>query len=298
MKTGKTTLGSQMPGALILAFERGYNALPGVIAQDITSWGELKQVYRELKKPEVQEVYKSIIVDTVDIAASLCEKYICNQLDIDTLADVGYGKGWQAFKKEFEEVFRGLTQMGYAVCFISHDKESTISINGQEKIIIRPALGNSSRPIIENMADIYGYAQATVKDGQSVVKLLLRSADNSISCGCRFRYIKPVIDFTYQALVDALNEAIDKEAQATNNKFVTNEKTTLNITKTYDYDALKEEFQTLVGELMQKDGNYYQPRITQIVEQYLGKNKKVTNTTIDQAELIYLINEGIKAELM
>ena len=49
---------------------------------------------------------------------------------------------------------------------------------------------------------------------------------------------------------------------------------------------------------MQKDGNYYQPRITQIVEQYLGKNKKVTNTTIDQAELIYLINEGIKAELM
>ena len=92
MKTGKTTLGSQMPGALILAFERGYNALPGVIAQDITSWGELKQVYRELKKPEVQEVYKSIIVDTVDIAASLCEKYICNQLDIDTLADVGYGE--------------------------------------------------------------------------------------------------------------------------------------------------------------------------------------------------------------
>ena len=81
-----------MPGALILAFERGYNALPGVIAQDITSWGELKQVYRELKKPEVQEVYKSIIVDTVDIAASLCEKYICNQLDIDTLGDVGYGE--------------------------------------------------------------------------------------------------------------------------------------------------------------------------------------------------------------
>lgn len=92
MKTGKTTLGSQMPGALILAFERGYNALPGVIAQDITSWGELKQVYRELKKPEVQEVYKSIIIDTVDIAASLCEKYICNQLDIDTLGDVGYGE--------------------------------------------------------------------------------------------------------------------------------------------------------------------------------------------------------------
>lgn len=36
-KIGKTTLGSQMPKPLILAFERGYNALAGVYVQDITS---------------------------------------------------------------------------------------------------------------------------------------------------------------------------------------------------------------------------------------------------------------------
>ena len=39
-KSGKTTFGSKMPGALLLAFERGYNALPGVVAQDITTRGE------------------------------------------------------------------------------------------------------------------------------------------------------------------------------------------------------------------------------------------------------------------
>ena len=38
-KTGKTTLAVQMPNAILLAFEKGYNALPGVMAQDITSWG-------------------------------------------------------------------------------------------------------------------------------------------------------------------------------------------------------------------------------------------------------------------
>ena len=32
-KSGKTTFASHMPSPLILAFERGYNALPGVIAQ-------------------------------------------------------------------------------------------------------------------------------------------------------------------------------------------------------------------------------------------------------------------------
>jgi hypothetical protein len=29
-----------MPNALLLAFERGYGALPGVMAQDVTTWGE------------------------------------------------------------------------------------------------------------------------------------------------------------------------------------------------------------------------------------------------------------------
>lgn len=41
-KCGKTTFGSKMPGHLILAFERGYNALPGAMVQDIMSWGEMK----------------------------------------------------------------------------------------------------------------------------------------------------------------------------------------------------------------------------------------------------------------
>ena len=64
-KTGKTTLATQMPGALLLALEPGYHVLPGVIAQDITSWSEMRQVLRELKKPEVKEMFQSVIVDTV-----------------------------------------------------------------------------------------------------------------------------------------------------------------------------------------------------------------------------------------
>lgn len=97
-KTGKTTLASQMPGAILLAFEKGYNALPGVMAQDITSWGEMKQVYRELKKPAVKEKFQSIVVDTIDIAADMCQKYICDQNGITALGELGFGKGWKFFK--------------------------------------------------------------------------------------------------------------------------------------------------------------------------------------------------------
>lgn len=70
-KVGKTTLATQMEGALLLAFEKGYNALPGVMAQDITSWAEMRQVYRELKRPEVKETFKCVVVDTIKICGLL-----------------------------------------------------------------------------------------------------------------------------------------------------------------------------------------------------------------------------------
>lgn len=52
----------------------------------------MKQVYRELKKPEVRAEYKSIIVDTVDWAADYCQKYVCNQNGIEELSELGYGE--------------------------------------------------------------------------------------------------------------------------------------------------------------------------------------------------------------
>ena len=66
-KIGKSTFGSQLPKPLFAAFERGYNALPGIFAQDITSWAEMKQMVRELKKPAVREKFQSLVVDTVNV---------------------------------------------------------------------------------------------------------------------------------------------------------------------------------------------------------------------------------------
>lgn len=298
-KCGKTTFGSRMPGALLLAFERGYNALPGVIAQDITTWGEMKQVMRELKKPEVKEVFKSIIVDTADIAADCCQKYICSQLGIENIGDGGWAvNGWAKYKKEFEDVFRTLTQLGYAVVFISHDKEKTIAPqNGKEYQQIGSSMQSSALSIIENMSDIIGYAHPKVTEEGSQVVLTLRSADNSIRCGCRFKHITPEIPFTYEALTTALNEAIDKEAQETNNQFVTSERQIAPILKEYDYDALMKEFSEIVGTVMSKNQTHG-AKITQIVDKYLGKGKKVSEATPDQAEFIHLIVEEIKDELL
>lgn len=293
---GKTTFGSQMPKPLLIAFEKGYNALPGVIAQDVTSWGEMKQVLKQLNKPEVKDTFKTVIIDTVDIASQLCEKYLCNQLGIENIGDGGWGvNGWKKVKTEWENTFRAITMQGYAVLFISHSKEKTTTRkDGSSYNSIGPSCSNAYNEIIKNMADIEGYID--VDNG--VRNLVLRSPDDSIECKSRFAKIAATIPFSYQSLVDAMNEAIDAEAADSDNAFVTNEREVIAEAKSYDYEGLMNEFNDLVGQLMNKNQTYYAPRITQIVDKYFGKGKKVGDATIDQAELIYLVVEDIKSDLM
>lgn len=289
---GKTTFGVQAPGALLLAFERGYNALPGVLAQDITTWGQMKEVLRELKKPEVKAAFKTIIVDTVDIASVLCEKYICSQLGIENIGDGGWStNGWAKVKREWEQTFRAITMDGYAVVFISHSKDKTFKPkNGNEYNQIVPSCSTAYNEIIKNMADIMGYIDVNGNER----KLVLRSPDGSIDCKCRFKHIAPVIDFSYQSLVNALNDAIDKEAAETGNKFVTNERAAVAATVEYDYEALMTEFSTIAGDLMNKNQTKYGPLITQIIDRILGRGKKISDTTPDQAEFVYLILQEVK----
>lgn len=139
-KSGKTTFASHMSSPLILPSERGYNALHGVITRDIITWGEIKQTLHELKKPKVKGRFKSIAVDIVDIAGTLCEKYICSQNDIDAMSGIPYGQGWNMIKKEFEEVFRTITQLGYAVEFTSHSKDKAFKTKTGIEYICRGSL--------------------------------------------------------------------------------------------------------------------------------------------------------------
>lgn len=293
-KVGKTTLGSEMPKPLLLAFERGYNALGGIMAQDITSWAEVKQVVRELKKPEVKERFSTIIIDTVDVAANYCEKYVCNQNSVDAIGAIPYGQGWTLLKKEFEDVFRTITQLGYAVYFIAHYKEGSFKKqDGFEYSTIRPSVTDTYNKIIENMADIYGYMYVLNENGETSRRIKLRSEDDSVRCGSRFKYIASEIGADYKDLVKALNDAIDKEAQVKGSEFVTDEKNTFEKVE-LNYDDLMNRFNVIIDNLIKTvpEADFqteWQPRIIQITDRYLGKGKKVSQCTRDQVEMLNLI---------
>ena len=75
-KSGKTTLASRFPKNLLIAFEKGYNAIDGIKAVDINKWADFKLVLRQLEKPEAREMYETITIDTTTIAYEMCEQFI------------------------------------------------------------------------------------------------------------------------------------------------------------------------------------------------------------------------------
>lgn len=91
-KSGKTTAATAFPKSLLVAFEKGYNAIGGVRAVDITKWSDYKMVIRQLEKPEARELYETVIIDTISIAYDYCEQYICAQNGVQKIADIPWGK--------------------------------------------------------------------------------------------------------------------------------------------------------------------------------------------------------------
>ena len=297
-KIGKTSLAAQAKDCLLLATERGYNAIPGIYAIDITSWSDMRKAYTQLKTQAVRDRYKVLIVDTIDIAAKYCTKYICNQNGIEDLGDLGWGKGYKLMRDEFEDIFNTLTQMGYAVIFISHVAR-TID-EDTKRITVGPSLSPSKvNDIIRNMADIYGWAHYSNDENQTGERVLtLRSDSDDISCGTRFAYLPNEIPFNYNSLNKALQEAIDKIEENDGKEFVTDEPAT-HVGNDLDFEALVTEFKDITHKIQlatskEEFNTKWKPKITGITEKYLGVGGKITTCTERQVEQVSLIVDELK----
>lgn len=292
-KVGKTTIASKFPNALLLAFEKGYNALSGVYAQPINKWSDFKMVLRQLEKPAVQERYGTIVIDTADLAYEACEKYICQREGVDHIGDIAYGKGWSMVKKEFHDALRTIPMLGYGLVMISHSNAKTFTDeNGTEFTKTVPTLPNTPRHVVLSMSDIIGYAKPVEENGKRVVALFLRGTPQ-FEAGSRFKYVPPVIPFEYDALVDAIADAIEKEEEEKAGS-VTNESVNFYApVEERPFEELKAETEEVIAQIINvEDESEQQKRaneIKKIIENHLGKGRKLKDTTEEQRDHIELI---------
>lgn len=299
-KSGKTTIASKFPNSLLLAFEKGYNALAGVRAQPINSWAEFLKVIRQLKDDKVKETFETVIIDTTDIAYDYCQRYVCANHGVDTVGDIPFGKGYTLISSEFDEKLRSIVQMGYGIVLISHATDKVFKDEaGNEYNKIVPTLDKRANNIVARMADIIGYSRAvTDADGINKTLLFMRGTQR-FEAGSRFKYTPDYIEFSYANLVNAIAEAIDKQAQEDGEALFVSERDNIykDTSTTLDFDALLAEFNSIVAEFQkdeEKMSTYYAPRITEIIERYLGKGKKVNEMNRGQSEQLSLIIDDLK----
>lgn len=286
-KTGKTTLASKFPKNLLLAFEKGYNAIDNIYVQDINNWSDFKQVLRQLKRPEVQAQYHTITIDTATIAYEMCENYICQQNSVQSISDIPWGGGYAATKKEFETCLRQITMLGYGLVLISHiETRKEKNSDDTEIEILAPSMPKRCYEVVNQIVDIIGYIATEWDDVGGSERYLYTRQTPTVMAGSRFKYLAPKIKLGYEELVAAINEAIDKQRDIDGAKVV--DKADTPVHEELDFDTIREEASKLWGNLVGKDPANAE-KILKKVEMIFGRKIKLSEITEDQKELFNLV---------
>ena len=286
-KTGKTTMASRFPKNLLIAFEKGYNAIDGIKAVDINKWAEFRQVLRQLEKPEAQAMYDTITIDTTTIAYEMCEQFVCSQNGVQSIRDIPWGQGWSLTKKEFESCLRKITMLGYGLVLISHIETRKEKTSDDSEIeILAPSMPKRCYEVVNQIVDIIGYiATEWDEDGNSHRWLYTRQTP-TVMAGSRFPYLAPKIKLGYDELVAAINEAIDKQRDLDGAQVV--DKLEVKKEEELSFDEIRDEAAKIWAKLVTEDPANAE-RILKKVEMIFGKKLKLSEITEDQKEPFFLV---------
>lgn len=153
-KAGKTSLCAQFPENMFFMFEPGAKSLQ-VYQREVKTWPDFQQY---LSLVEQSGRFKTITIDTIDIAYAMCMAYICKENGWDHPSDGEYGKGWNAVRTEFIKQINRMLKLGRGVIFTSHAVEKDIKSKlGDEYTKIVPSMPGQARDVCEALVDIWIY---------------------------------------------------------------------------------------------------------------------------------------------
>ena len=157
---GKSTLCASIPDSYFMAFEAGHKSLSvyksPVDKPAFETWDEFRDV--ALAFMNNKHSFRTIIFDTITSAYEMAAQWICTKNKVDSLADLGYGKGWKMARDALNKPLIALQKAGYGLVFICHEEIKSTFITGDERTIFQPDWGgNQCKRIIYPMVDMIGY---------------------------------------------------------------------------------------------------------------------------------------------
>lgn len=206
--TWKTTVASKFPKPLLAGFEIGYQFIDGLHAIPMSSWSDMKDLYRQLKTPQAKETYDTIVFDTISAAYQMCYKYVLNQYGVDDPGQVPFGKGWRSIREEFG-IIREISKLGYGLVFIAHGKEKEITDAKTKETTTKVSidLDSSAVNIVAELVDFVFYVRKEV-DENGVEQVYAYSDLPNIETKRRMPEFPTRFLFTYDNIIKGLEDAI------------------------------------------------------------------------------------------
>ena len=215
-KAGKTSLAAQFPDNMFFMFEPGARAL-SVYQREDKNWVEFRSYLSLMEKTKR---FKTVTIDTVDIAYQMCQTYVCKENGWDHPSDGDYGKGWSAVKNEFISQINRVLKLQRGVIFTSHAAEKEIKSKiGTEYTKIVPTMSNGARDVCEALVDIWVYM---FHEGGS--RSMRVRGNEEVAAGHRlqgnhFQGLEVIpagkdAETAYRNLVDAFNNKLEIAAKA------------------------------------------------------------------------------------
>lgn len=315
-KTGKSTFVNDLYGekVLFLATEHRHQAIAGAHVVNVDSWAEFLQVMKLIKKPEVQDKYDAICVDTIGRLESYCEQYTLSKLGIDDLSEAAWGAGFGEYNKQLEKGLSLIEKSGLTPVFISHAKQETKKVllsdargeekdkegatvnkdkkTGKEYVEYQkttPDVKNKFFNMINRIADNILFLDLSVDgEGREDRKIFYRDTVDHLA-GASYRHMVEHTQLTPEAYKKAVEDAINAEGKG-NTVDKSKEKMSDDSGK-YDYDKLMSEIADL-GKQLQVDGKAEERN--KVIEEVLGKGNKVKDTKPEQAEVLAVLVDKLK----
>lgn len=227
-KSGKTTLFYKLANsdyiggldkALLVAFEKGYKALKGIHAVDMSEWKDFQELVNQLVEHKDKVTYKWLGLDTLDYLYQYATEYVVKReriakkdAKIKAIGDIAWGAGYQMVADEVDKQIKRLQGAGYGIFAVSHDKEKKIELkNGQSFDKTTVTLPEKAKNLFVNMSDFIVYISIDKEvSGSSVSenRYIHFRSDGDIEAGSRFENVPDKIEYDVDLFVETFEKAV------------------------------------------------------------------------------------------
>ena len=293
---GKTAQCVRMSKPFVIATESGLNATVGVKYNRVNSWADMKKLVKQFTSKatvdRARELYDTIIIDEMYASALFCQDYIQTvigggALTLGDTVEGGKVNLYQAYEKEFFKLVNTLLSCNYTVVFIGHEQEK----DGK----MFPKGDKRSVDPVKDFVDyvIYLRSNGVDDEGNVIPSSAYLAETNEFFARSRFDTTPTYLPvWSAEALEEAVNMGIEGKEKESGVKAVSYaEQKAQNTSVTYNYDEVMDKLQE-VGQKFAGAGKMEE--LTEIVEETLGRGKKVSECTKKQLDAMLIILDNLQ----